>query len=72
MTFVKIIRPNEQFQITIIKKGENQINVDYLNNLISHIAVVKQCAKLVPDLVSLEKFNYKARSITIFSEAMNE
>jgi hypothetical protein len=73
MTFVKIIKPKEQFQISIIKMGEINIDADYIQDLDCHIVIVKANeSKRLPNTDKLDKFNYKAKSITILADILKK
>jgi hypothetical protein len=66
-SFMKIVKPKEQFTVSILKKGK--INPDLINSLEKHIVIVK-----AGDIKGLQidnridMFNYKANSVIILAE----
>lgn len=68
-SFIKLIRPNEKFTITVLKKGT--IDSDLINSIPKHIMVTKAGnIRGFPVDSSIEMFNYKANSLTIMFDLL--
>ncbi len=66
-SFFKIIKPKEQFTITLLKRGE--ISTDLINSLEKHIMFVNAVdIKGFQIDSSVEIFDYKANSLIILTE----
>jgi hypothetical protein len=68
-SFMKIIKPQEQFTVSILKKGEVTNNSDSISSLEKHIVIVN--ANNIKGLQidsSIEKFNYNANNVIILAD----
>ncbi len=66
-SFMKIIKPKEQFTVSILKKGK--ISPDLISSLEKHIVIVKAAdIKGLQIDNSIDMFNFKANSVIIFAE----
>ena len=66
LSFYKIIRPNDQFTISILLKNSDDIQDEIISNFKKQVVIVKSNdSKRLPSIEDLERFNYKARSITL-------
>jgi hypothetical protein len=71
-SFYKIIKPNNKFYLTVIKKGEITDTTEFINRIEKHIAIVKDIdSKFMPEVSLLEVENYQGISISIFAELLN-
>ena len=69
VTFYKIIKPKNNFQITILKSGEIKNENAFLNSINKHFVIIKENeTKRLPDINNLEVENYKGNNITILSD----
>jgi hypothetical protein len=68
-SFIKIIKPSEEFTVSILQKGEVENNTDLINSLERHIVIVKAVdIKGLQVDSSIDMFNYKANSVIIFAD----
>jgi hypothetical protein len=68
-SFIKIIKPNEKFTVSILQKGEVENKIDFINSLEKHIVIVKAAdIKGLQVDSSIDMFNYKAPSLIIFAD----
>lgn len=68
-SFMKIIKPKEQFIVSFIKKGEVAANSDMIKSIEKRIVIVH--ANEIKGLQinsSVDMFNYSAKSVTILTE----
>jgi hypothetical protein len=67
--FMKVIKPKEQFIVSILKKGKIETNSDMIKSMEKQIVIVKanEITGLQIDR-SIEMFNFSSKSITIFDE----
>ena len=68
-SFMKVIKPKEQFIVSILKKGKVVTNSDVIKSIEKQIVIVN--ANDIRGLQidqSIDMFNYKAKSVTILSE----
>jgi hypothetical protein len=67
--FMKVIKPNEQFIVSILKMGKFETYSDVIESIEKQIVIVKanEITGLQIDR-SIEMFNYSSKSITIFDE----
>ena len=68
-SFMKVIKPNEQFIVSILKKGEVVTNSDMIKSIEKHIVIVNanEIRGLQIDS-NLDMFNYRAKSVSILDE----
>ena len=68
-SFMKVIKPREQFIVSIVKKGEVKANSDLIMSIEKQIVVVNanEIRGLQIDS-NLDMFNYRAKSVTILAE----
>jgi hypothetical protein len=68
-SFMKVIKPQEQFTVTILYTGKVDINTDSISSLEKHIVIVNAIdIKGLQIDFRIEMFNYKATSVIIFAE----
>ena len=68
-SFMKVIKPQGQFTVSFLRKGEVTINSDILNSLEKHIVIVN--ATKIKGLQidsSIEMFDYSANSVTVLAD----
>lgn len=68
-TFMKVIKPKEQFTVSFLKKGRIESKSGILKSLEKHIEIVN--AKEIKGLQidnSIEMFNYSANNVTILTD----
>ena len=68
-TFMKIIKPKEQFIVSFTQKGEVAANSDMIKSLEKHIVIVH--ANEIKGLQinsMIDMFNFSARNVTILAE----
>lgn len=66
-SFMKVIKPKQQFKVTILKKGK--VNSDLISSIEKHIVIVK--AKDIKGLQidsSIDMFNYKGNNVILLTE----
>jgi hypothetical protein len=63
-SFMKVIKPKEQFIVSFIKKGN--VETDYENRII--IVNANEIRGFLTNSVILKMFNYSAKSVTILDE----
>jgi len=68
-SFMKVIKPREQFIVSILKKGEVATNSDVINSIEKQIVIVNanEIRGLQIDS-NLDMFNYRSKSVTILAE----
>ena len=68
-SFMKVIKPKEQFTVSILKKGKVDTNLDLIKSLEKQIVIVNaiDIRGLQIDQ-TIDMFNYKARSVIILAE----
>ncbi len=65
-SFMKIVKPNGQFTISILYKGK--INLDIISSFEKHVVIVKAIEiKGLQIDSNLDMFNYKANSVIILA-----
>jgi hypothetical protein len=70
--FFKVIRPNEQFVIAFLDKGNNEYISDLMKALENKIVIINaQEIKGFPIDSRIDMFNHKGESITILTEWLN-
>ena len=68
-SFMKVIRPDERFNVTIINEGKVEQGSDEIRSLERHIVIVN--ANEIKGLQiddSINLFNYAAKSVTVLAE----
>jgi len=66
-SFMKVVKSNEQFTVSILKKGK--ISPDMIDNFGKHIVIIK--AGKIKGLQidnSIDMFNYKANNVIILAD----
>jgi len=67
-SFIKIIKPDEKFTVSILQEGGVGNNTDLLNSLERHIVIVKASdIKGLQVDSRIDMFIYKAKSVIIFA-----
>jgi hypothetical protein len=67
-SFIKIIKPDEKFTVSILQEGGVENNTDLLKSLERHIVIVKaEDIKGLQIDSSIDMFIYKAKSVIIFA-----